>query len=394
MRNLNRPIVILFFTLFAVMVGFGVIIPVMPFYVLHFGATSLHLGLLMATFSVMQFLCAPYWGDLSDRIGRRPVLLIGLAGYVLSFLIMAYANALWMLFLSRIVGGVLSSATLPTALAYIGDTTSHEQRGAGMGILGAAMGLGVIFGPAIGGGLAGFGITAPFLFSAALAFVVLVVAIFVLPESLAPGLRAVTKAESGGRFGSLREALKGSLAPFYGLAFITSFGAANMESVFAFFAADKLGFGPPEMGFVFLVMGVVGVVLQGVAVGRLITRFGEERVLRAGLAIGAAGFVLITFSFNMLSLLLFVSVMSVGMGLQRPTISSLLSKRTSAGQGTTMGLQGSFDSLGRVIGPVWGGWLYQSGIALPYYSGAIIIMLGLLTMHLANRPRPAEQQAG
>lgn len=388
----NRPVAILFLTLFVVMVGFGMIIPVIPFYVESFGAGPVHLGLLMATFSLMQFICAPFWGSYSDRVGRRPVLLSGLAGYVISALIMAVATDLWMLFAARVLGGVLSSATLPTAMAYIGDSTSHQNRGAGMGILGAAMGLGVIFGPGIGGVLASFGIAAPFFFAAASAAAILVFAFFALPESLPRERRIVAKRAQAPweRLAELGGALRGPLAVYFGLALITSFGMANLESVFAYFASDRFGYGPAEMGVLFFAMGVVSVVVQGGGVGRLVNRYGEERVVMLGLFLGGLGFILMTFSFDMVSLLLFLSVNSVGAALLRPAISTLLSKRTRAGQGTTMGLQGSFDSLGRIVGPVWGGYLYGLGPNLPYYTAAVVFAIGLAMLAMAGLgPLPA-----
>ncbi|MHB1417745.1 MAG: MFS transporter [Chloroflexota bacterium] len=384
----NRPLAILFLSLFVVMLGFGVIIPVLPFYVLSFGASSLHLGLLMASFSVMQLICAPYWGNLSDRIGRRPVLLIGLAGYAVSFLIMAAANALWMLFLARILGGALSSATLPTAMAYIGDTTSREDRGSGMGVMGAAMGLGMVFGPGIGGALSGLGMAAPFLFSAGLAGVVWCFAYLTLPESLAVRKTTRKAGAAESRLAQLAGSLRGPLATFFLMALIVSFGMANLEAVFAFFASDRLGYGPAEMGIVFVVMGLAGVLVQGFAIGRLINRFGEERVLQLGLVASALGFLLVTFAFDLTSLLLFVVLVGVGMGAMRPSVSSLLSKRTSLGQGATMGVQGSFDSLGRVLGPVWGGFIYQYGIQLPFLSGMLVFLFGLALMLVG--PAPSE----
>jgi len=154
MRN-NRNIAILFFTMVVVMIGFGIIIPIMPFYVESFGASGKALGALMAIFSVMQFLFAPLWGSLSDRYGRKPILLIGVFGNALSLVLMGFSSSLWMLFGSRALAGILSSATLPTAMAYIADSTSERDRGAGMGYIGAAMGVGMVLGPGIGGWLAG-----------------------------------------------------------------------------------------------------------------------------------------------------------------------------------------------------------------------------------------------
>ncbi|MHB1132945.1 MAG: MFS transporter [Chloroflexota bacterium] len=383
----DRRVLTLFFVLWIVMVGFGIIIPIMPFYVLHFGANSLALGVLMATFSVTQFLFAPFWGQLSDRIGRRPVLLVGLGGYVISFLIMAAANGMEMLFLARVVAGALSSATLPTAMAFVSDTTSHEDRGSGMGLLGAAMGLGMIFGPALGGYLSQFGITAPFYFSAALASVVFVFAFLTLPETLAQKGRSTARTASpAAQVRLLAGAMRGRLAVYFLVSFIVSFGMANLEGVFAFFAADKLGYGPAEVGIVFVVMGIMGVLVQGVAIGPLVSRFGEERLMQAGLLVGGLGMFLVIQAFDMPSLVAFVTLQGLGLTVLRPATTSLLSKRATAGQGTTMGLLGSFDSLGRMIGPVWGGFTYQFAIAAPFVTAGLVLLLALAVLLLAAPP--------
>ena len=171
MKKHRKQIAVLFISLFLVMVGFGIILPVLPFLVTHHHGTSTSLGLLMASYSVMQFIFAPIWGRISDRIGRRPVLLIGLSGYGITFLVFGLASQLWMLFAIRMLSGMVSSATLPTAMAYIADITSHENRAAGMGMMGAAMGLGMIFGPTLGGAVYGINTNVPYL----LGFVVLAI---------------------------------------------------------------------------------------------------------------------------------------------------------------------------------------------------------------------------
>ncbi len=173
MSKTNRSaMTILFLTMFVVMVGFGVIMPILPFYAESMGATATTLGLLFASYSVVQFLFSPFWGQMSDKMGRKPILLIGLIGFGVSFVLFGAATALWVLFAARILGGILSAATLPTVMAYVADTTDNEQRGGGMGIIGAAMGLGVTFGPVIGGFLGTVNPSLPFYFSGLLAFAV------------------------------------------------------------------------------------------------------------------------------------------------------------------------------------------------------------------------------
>ncbi len=190
----RRALVLLFLTMFIVMVGFGVIMPILPFYAESMGASATALGLLFAVYSLIQFFFAPIWGQVSDRIGRKPPLLIGLLGFSVSFFLFGLATELWMLFAARILGGLLSAAVLPTVMAYIADTTDEEHRGGGMGILGAAMGMGVTFGPVIGGFLGEISPALPFFFAAGLAATVSAVMFFVLPESLPPEARSESRA--------------------------------------------------------------------------------------------------------------------------------------------------------------------------------------------------------
>jgi len=357
--------------MFVVMVGFGIIIPVMPFYVLHFGASSVHLGLLMATYSVMQFIFAPLWGALSDRIGRKPVLVFGLAGFVLSFTLFALATRLWMLFAARALAGILSSATMPAAMAYVSDMTSEDERGGGMGLIGAAMGLGMIFGPAIGGLLTRFSIQTPFVVAAIMGAVNLVAGLVFLPESLRGA--SATSAPVGGRWALAR----GPLLVLFVLVFAVSFAMAGFESVFALYINAKLGYGSSEMGLIFAAMGLVGVVAQGVVVSRLMRRFGEAAVTRWGLALSLAGMLITTRLGSLWTAILFASVFSFGNSLTRPALSTLVSKRSPGGQGVSLGTMQSFDSLGRIAGPTWGGVAFYILRDLPFYTGAATLALGL-----------------
>lgn len=319
----HRPILILSFTLFIVMVGFGIIIPIMPFYVTSLGASSFDLGLLMSTFSLVQFIFAPFWGNLSDRIGRKPLIAIGLVGYIISYLTMASASAVWMLFVGRIMGGMLSSATLPTAQAYVADTTSIKERGGGMGMLGAAMGMGMVFGPSIGGLLSTFGLAAPFLFAAGLAALNLVFVVAFLPE---PKRAPVPMAEQRrpSQLTMLAQALGGPLAFIFVMAFLVSFAMGNLESTFALYSQAQLGFTATDMGIAFTFMGLAGAIMQGALVGKAIDRYGEERLIQFGLIATAAGFLLILAAFDRVSMIIFITAQSVGSAFLRPAISSLL----------------------------------------------------------------------
>jgi MFS transporter, DHA1 family, multidrug resistance protein len=372
----RRALALLFLTIFTVMIGFGVIMPILPYYAENMGATATALGLLFATYSIIQFLFSPLWGQISDRIGRKPTLLAGLLGFSLSFFLFGLATELWMLFAARILGGLLSAATLPTVLAYVADTTDTEHRGGGMGIIGAAMGMGVTFGPVIGGFLGEIDPTLPFFFSAAVGLVVSIVMFFLLPESLTPEARRQARAQGRPNTGikAVPGALRGPLGFVMVLAFLVSFASANLEATFALFTQASLGFGEREMGIVFGIMGVTMALTQGFLVGPTIRRWGEPRMIQIGLIASAAGFILLLFTVDITTVIAVMVIMGVGNAAMRPAVNSLVSKRTSPSkQGNMMGIVNSYNSLGRIFGPIAGGLLFDTlGYASPYIFGAAI----------------------
>ncbi|MBT2756522.1 MFS transporter [Mesobacillus foraminis] len=366
--NNKKALPILFAIMFLVMVGFGIIIPVLPFYAEEIGASPLQLGLLMGVYSVMQLLFAPMWGRISDRIGRKPVIMIGIAGLALSFFLMAVSSQLWMLFAARMIGGILSSANMPTVMAYVADITSEEDRGKGMGIIGAAVGLGFIFGPAIGGVFSKESLSTPFYIAGASSVITLILVLFVLKESLSPELRQshFKKGES------ILSAFKGPSSILFILQWFVSLSLSGLEATFAYFGAEKAGLGATSLGYIFMIMGLAGAIVQGGLVGRLTKKLGEGFVIQLGIVISALGFGLILLIDSFLTAAVFLTVFGIGNGFIRPSVSSLLTKTSAAGHGSTTGLLSSFDSLGRVIGPPMGGWLFSVSMGLPYLSGIIL----------------------
>jgi MFS transporter, DHA1 family, multidrug resistance protein len=365
---------VLFLAIFIVMMGFGIVLPVLQFYARGVGASPLEIGLLATSYAFMQFVFAPLWGAASDRVGRKPIFSVGLLGYAVSFVLFGLAHHVWQLFFARILGGVLSAATLPTAMAYVGDTTSTERRGGGMGMMGAAMGLGFTIGPGIGGVLGRFSLSLPFFVGAALALATLALSWGALPEPV----RHDSSGERPSRINAFRLALGGPLAYFFLVTLAGAFALAALEATYALFAQDRLHLtsrgGAGAIGIVFVVVGLVQAAILGGLVGRLINRIGEERLTIAGLILAAAGYVLITQTRTIGELALYAAIAGAGHSLMRPSIASLISKRTTAGQGLSIGIMDSFDSLGRVLGPAWGGWIYHLGITLPYASAAVVLV--------------------
>lgn len=370
----KKALPILFAVMFLVMVGFGIIIPIIPFYAEDLGASPTELGLLMAVYSFMQLIFAPYWGRVSDRIGRKPVIMIGTIGLALSFFLMALSTELWMLFVARIIGGVLSSANMPTIMAYAADITTEENRGKGMGIVGAATGLGFIFGPAIGGIFSDESLTMPFYLAGFASLFTFILVVFILKESLPKESRKDIPRKRPNIF----QALRGPHSIMYFLSFFVTLSLAGLEATFAYFAAETAGLGTKELGLIFMIMGLGSAVVQGGLVGALIKKFGEGSVIQLGIFVSALGFFLILFVNNFVTAAIFLTIFGIGNGVIRPSVSTLLTKRSKNKHGEVTGLISSFDSLGRIIGPPLGGMLFAMAIELPYISGIILSTIALI----------------
>jgi MFS transporter, DHA1 family, multidrug resistance protein len=376
----RKSIVILSFTLVVVMLGYGMVIPIFPFYIEKLGASGSQFGLLIATYAFMEFLFAPLWGSVSDRAGRKPILLLGVLGNGLSLLAFGLSTRLWMLFAARALAGILSSATFPTALAYVSDHTSDDERGGGMGILGAAMGLGVILGPGVGGWLAADALSTPFFVAAGLSLVALLLIGLLLPESH-PGSARDTETGGTGSFlqpGALWRALSSPIGILLGMLFLVSFGLINFESIFGLYAAQKYGYGPERVGTILMVVGVVSTLGKATLIGPLTRWWGEVRIVKVSLLASSFGFVILLLASTYPTILLATGLFILSKTLLRTALLSLSSKRATVGQGAVMGLGNSFISLGRIAGPIWAGFVFDRHVNYPYLSGAAIMFVGFL----------------
>lgn len=380
------------------LIGFGIIIPLLPFYGEHFQADPQTVGLLMATYSLAQFISAPLWGRLSDRAGRRPVLLLSLAGAAGAYIWLAFADTLWMLFMARALGGLMAG-NISAAFAYMADITTKENRAKGMGMIGAAFGIGFILGPAIGGILAGpdplsADYQSPALAAAGLSILALILGLFRLPESLSAEIRARNAALPRQR--RLAQFLDALRLPGVGLlmllGFLATFVFAGLETTFAMWSRRAFGWGPEQNGWLFAYVGILSAALQGGLMGRLADRFGERKLLAQGsvaLALGIGG---IPFCTEVWHLLIAMAVAAYGFSVINPAYNSLISQQVpDTDQGGVMGVTRSVTTLARVLGPAWAGLLFaQLGRDWPYFSGAII-MAAVLLLALAV---PATMRAG
>lgn len=387
------PLFVIFFTVFIDMVGFGIVIPVLPLYAEHFRATPVEIGWLTGIYSGMQIIFVPILGRLSDRFGRRPILIVSLIGTAVGFLIMGWATSLTLLFVARIIDGA-SGGNIATAQAYIADVSTPENRSRSMGVIGAAFGLGFTFGPMIGGLLSRISYGAPFFFAAALAAVNVVLLYFILPESLSAEYRAQpherTRLAEVFQHGNAR--MFGTIVATY---LFTITGFAIMTTLFALFTEKQFGFDARHTGYVFGFIGILSVILQGGLIGRLIKRFGETALARTGLLLLALALALLPLVPTIPMLLAVCAALAIANGLVNPTLNGLASQMIDRSwQGRAMGVMQSAGSVGRLVGPLLGGWLLMFDLGqpvthyarTPFFAGAAILFLAFVLAFSVRKP--------
>jgi MFS family permease len=386
---MNKQLGTIMVLLMTVFIGFGIIIPVLPAMVESHGNVSFHLAWMLSIYSAASFFMSPVWGSLSDRFGRRPILLIGLCGFGVSFLIFGLSSGhLYWMYASRIVGGLFSGAVTACAVAYVADITTEENRTKGMGLVGMAIGLGFIFGPPIGGVLSLISLPTPFFAASFLSFLLVVLAYRLLIESLPKSERSHKAEVKPSRW----TAFSGSIKYLYVLSFFVSFTLAGLEATFQFFQVKQIGASPFEVSMMFFASGIVGALIQGGVVRKRIKKGGEKKAIFIGLILSAIGFFLIIFSSNLWTAAIYMSVFGAGNALIRPCVISLITQRTTVGQGVASGLNSSMDSLGRIAGPLIAMILYGFTISLPFLVSGILCLaaISLLVRYISLEAKRKE----
>jgi len=416
MAKSRSPLVLIFITIFIDLVGFGIVIPVLPLYAKEFNASEATIGILLAIYSAMQFIFAPILGRLSDRVGRRPVILYSLIGTSIGFVLMGLAprmpvgfalfglapTLVW-LFVARIIDGI-SGGNISTAQAYIADVTPPDQRSRGMGLIGAAFGLGFIFGPAIAAVLSHISREAPFFFAAALAAANATAVYFLLPESLSAEHRS-NPARRASVSQIFKESGSWNLIAVMATYFFATVAFAMLTASFALFGNRRYDFDVTHTGYMFTYVGVLGAIIQGGLLGRLVKTFGEKTLAVAGTAVFAASLFALPMSATIAALVLASTGIAIGNSLTTPTLNGLASKSVSPlWQGRVLGVMASVASLARIIGPVLGDYLLgrdrDPSVPLehygrtPYWTSAAFMLIAFgLALTLQPRREAASEEA-
>lgn len=396
-RVQGLPLLPIFLIVFVGLLGFGIILPLLPLYAAQYGASPFVAGALLASYSLMQLVATPYLGALSDRIGRRPVLIISQVGTVLSFVLLGVANSLPLLFAARILDGI-SGGNISTAQAYISDVVDEQDRAKAFGLIGAAFGLGFILGPAIGGVLSqGNNYHVPAFVAAGISLVSLLLTIFLLPESLAPdtlaGQRRSPRRPRILDIAALRRAFGyAQLGLLLMIFFLFNLAQAGFQGLFALFNEQKFGFGAQETGYLLAYVGVLAVLLQGGGIGPIVRRFGERRTLQAGLAFAALGLAWVGFVLSWQVLLVALLPVALGIGVATPTTNSLITRESPPTErGQVLGISQSMAALARVIGPLVAGFALEYAAWLPFVLAALLVTIAVgLALRLLPPARPSE----
>lgn len=370
------------FTLFMTSFGFGVILPILPFYALAHGAKPFELGMITATYALMALVFAPIMGKLGDRIGRKKILLVGTFGFVLAYLLFAFTDSLLMVFVARAIEGVAAAAIFPSCISLLSDFTDEKQRGRAMGLVGMAFSLGYIAGPAFGGIASAISVKDVFFLSAGLA------ALNFLSVSLQirePHEKKESMGIQGQEVGLLSHLASPLLFLFLGT-FMTAFMIGGLDATLAIYTGDKLGFSSPQIGIIFTYIGLLILAMQYVS-GNLVNKYGELTLIPAGLLLSGTGFCLLTITHDWITILIPLAIFVMGNALVFPSVNSLITKRITGRRGAVLGLVSSFQSLGQMVGPLLGGFLYGYSHDYPFIGMAAVIFAYALVFVLVARKK-------
>ncbi|MFD2700372.1 MFS transporter [Paenibacillus shunpengii] len=386
LRN-RGAILLLMLNIFIVFTGIGLVVPVMPTFMKELSMTGSIVGLLVAAFSMTQFLFSPLAGRMSDALGRKKIIIIGMIIFAISELMFGMSNTALFLFLARFLGGIGAALIMPAVMAYTADVTSGEERAKGMGYINAAITTGFIIGPGIGGFLAEYGVRVPFYAAAAAGVVAAVITLLVLPESKrsTENEEEVVKLPSQRLFTQLRYSYREPYFLALIIVFVASFGLANYETVFSLFVDEKFGFTTRDIAIIITFGSIAGAVVQVTIFSWILNKFGEKNVVAVCLFAAGLFIILTLFVHNYWLILVVTFIVFLSMDILRPTLSTQMSKMAMEQQGYIAGLNSAFTSMGNVLGPAIAGFLFDININFPYISASLILFLCFILALRARR---------
>ncbi|MBT2664035.1 MFS transporter [Bacillus sp. ISL-4] len=374
----RKKIIILMINMFIAIGSFGIIIPILPAYLASINQGGTAAGLMIAIFAGAQLIFSPIAGKWTDQFGRRKMIIYGLVGLTLSMFIFYAVNSIWLLYASRIIGGIGAALLIPAIFAYVADITTFDQRAKGNSLVSAAMSLGIVVGPGIGGFLADFGLKFPFLISALVSLSAVVFSIFVLKES---ETAQVTQAMDAKTETMVRKIALSVKVPYFIPLIITlvmSFGLMAYESVIGLYLDNQFNSSPKDIAFMVTATGIVSVIVQLFVVDRIVKRFGEVNVLNIFISVAAIGFLLSLFASSYLIFFLISLVIFLSTSILRPVLNTLISKMAGNEQGFAMGMNNAYMSIGNVLGPTLAGMMYDVHITYPFMLGLILLFITLM----------------
>lgn len=396
------PLVVLMVNMFITMVGMGLIIPILPKFITAFGASGQDMGYLVAAMGVTQLIFSPIAGEMSDKYGRKIMIVGGIGVFALSQLLFGLADQMWLLYVSRLLSGIGAALLTPAMMAYVADITLEEERGKGLGLFSASMSLGVVIGPGIGGFLADYGLRVPFYVSTAIAGVSVLLSLLFLPETQSREAKQLARTAERKRENLFKQLLSSFRAPYFVLlllVFMLTFGLMNFEAVISLYVDVKHGFTPKDISLMITLGALAGVFTQAVLFERLLRRFSERQILIAMFLLSAVMMLAVLVTKTFVSVFAVTILFFVATTLIRPAVNTLLSKMAGNEQGFVAGMNNAYMSLGTIAGPSIAGILFDVNVNYPYVLGAAFMLIstamliGWKERNRAGSPAPLQEGA-
>lgn len=383
---MKRILGILMINIFIVMVGVGLITPILPELIIEFGASGRAIGLLVAAYGMTQFLLSPLTGQLSDRYGRKAFIVVGVIVFAVAKFIFAIGDELWMLYTSRLLEGMAAALIVPPMMAYVADITTTEERAKGNSLLAAAMSFGFVIGPGLGGLLAGYGTRVPLYVATGAAMAAVIFSVFYLPESLSKEQMKAARAriiQKESIYKQYVRSLKSKYTMLFVLVLVMTFGLANFESVLGLYVTNRFQFSPQNIAVILTAGAVIGVGMQALVVAKIINKFGDQRVIKGSLLFTSVAYILFLLAKNFWSIFLVTSLIFFATAMLRPALNTQLSKMAGNEQGYVAGMNNAYMSVGNILGPTLAGFLFDANLFAPFIAGCCILLITfLLTLKL------------